>query len=354
MTWNDNEVMKIDARSNPILGIKPLHMPWETADPFLFCVHHLDQYPAGNDQMGPIASLAGRNLGQDFSGQEGWSMYHGDVIPGFPQHPHRGFETVTITRRGIVDHSDSLGAQARFGNGDVQWLTAGKGIVHSEMFPLLDREAPNPLELFQIWLNLPRADKMVEPHFKMYWSQELPSLRISDPNGRVAEISIIAGSLTGAPTPLAPPPHSWATRPEADVAIWLIRMEAEAIWTLPAASAGSNRSLYFYSGNRMTIGEQPVSVNHSVALRGEAEVSLLNGPGESQLLLLQGQPIREPVFQHGPFVMNSRTEIIEAFQDYQRTQFGGWPCPSDGPAHGRDKGRFAKHVDGRVEIPELK
>src|SRR5262245_42408334 len=106
--------------------------PWETADPFLFCVHHDDAYPAGNDRLGPAASLAGRDLGMDFAGKDGWSMYHGDVVPGFPQHPHRGFETVTIVRRGLIDHSDSLGAVARFGHGDVQWLPAGRGIPHPE------------------------------------------------------------------------------------------------------------------------------------------------------------------------------------------------------------------------------
>src|SRR3954469_23203180 len=144
-----------------ILQTVPLGAPpWPTADPFLFCVHHDDAYPAGNANLGPAASLAGRNLGQDFEGKDGWRMYHGTTVPGFPAHPHRGFETVTIVRRGLIDHSDSLGAAARFGGGDVQWLTAGRGVVHSEMFPLTERERTNPLELFQIWLNLPAEDKM--------------------------------------------------------------------------------------------------------------------------------------------------------------------------------------------------
>ena len=98
--------------------------------------------------MGPAVSLAGRDIGQDFSRKDGWSMYHGETVPGFPGHPHRGFETVTIVRQGLIDHSDSLGAAARFGMGDVQWLTAGRGVVHSEMFPLLDRTGPNTLHVY--------------------------------------------------------------------------------------------------------------------------------------------------------------------------------------------------------------
>ena len=144
---------------NSVVRIQPLGMPWATIDPFLFCVYHDDAYPKGNAQLGPDASLAGRDIGQDFAGKDGWRMYHGDTVPGFPSHPHRGFETVTIVRKGLIDHSDSLGATARFGGGDVQWLTAGRGIVHSEMFPLLKRDESNPLELFQIWLNLPAATR---------------------------------------------------------------------------------------------------------------------------------------------------------------------------------------------------
>jgi len=205
----------------PILETVALGFPWATADPFLFCVHHDDAYPRGNDRMGPAASLAGRELGMDFAGKDGWRMYHGEVVPGFPQHPHRGFETVTIARRGYIDHSDSLGAAARFGRGDVQWLTAGKGIVHSEMFPLLDQAADNPVELFQIWLNLPASDKLVEPHFAMLWSDKVPVVR-----DRGAEITIIAGAL-GEHVPPPPPPHSWAARRDTDVAIWSIMLRGE-------------------------------------------------------------------------------------------------------------------------------
>ena len=115
-----------------MIELQNLNSNWHTEDPFIFCVHHKDHYPHGNDQMEIMASLAGRNTGNDFSNLDGWSMYHGTRIPGFPTHPHRGFETITIVIQGFVDHSDSLGAAGRYGAGDVQWMTAGKGIQHSE------------------------------------------------------------------------------------------------------------------------------------------------------------------------------------------------------------------------------
>jgi quercetin 2,3-dioxygenase len=122
--------------SPTVVSVVPLGFPWQTIDPFLFCVHHDDAYPAGNAQMGPATPLSGRNRRQDFSRKDRWSMYHGATVPGFPTHPHRGFETVTIVRQGLIDHSDSPGATARFGASDVQWLTAGQGIVHCKIFPL--------------------------------------------------------------------------------------------------------------------------------------------------------------------------------------------------------------------------
>jgi redox-sensitive bicupin YhaK (pirin superfamily) len=331
-----------------IIRIKPLGFPWETTDPFLFCAHHDDAYPAGDERMAPpSASLVGRDIGQDFEGKDGWRMYHGEVVPGFPAHPHRGFETVTIVRRGLIDHSDSLGAAARFGQGDVQWVTAGRGIVHAEMFPLLDRSGPNPLELFQIWLNLPRSDKMADPYFTMLWNNRVPRQVARDAGGRSTEVTVVAGRL-GEATPPAPPPNSWAARPDADVAIWTITMSPGAQWTLPPAAAGSTRTLYFFRGAGLKLAGREVPPYHGVELRPQA-VELEAGPDGAQLLLLQGKPIAEPVAQYGPFVMNTRAEIQQAFVDYQRTRFGGWPWPSEAPVHPREEPRFARHADGRVE-----
>src|SRR4030095_10326771 len=191
-----NPSKEISFMSNDaVLSITPIRgVPWQTFDPFLFCVYHQDAFPAGNDRFGPDASLSGRNIGMDFEGKDGWRMYHGSIVPGFPQHPHRGFETVTIMRKGFIDHSDSLGATARFGRGDVQWLTAGKGIVHSERFPLLDENGPNPLQLFQLWVNLPRDDKLVEPYFTMLWDKDIPRQAHTDDAGRATTITVIAGA----------------------------------------------------------------------------------------------------------------------------------------------------------------
>src|SRR5690242_9889669 len=240
--------------TDPVIETVPLGFQWATVDPFLFCVHHLDRYPEANEHMGPNASLAARDIGMDFSGADGWRMYHGSTVPGFPQHPHRGFETVTYVRQGYVDHSDSLGATARFGRGDVQWLTAGEGIVHSEMFPLLDPAAPNPVELFQIWLNLPAEDKLVTPHFTMLWDHDIPRLETTDDAGHRTEVTVIAGALEGRVPPPAPP-RSWASRTDSDLAIWSIRMEPGARWELPAAQGPeTGRILYFFEGDALGVG----------------------------------------------------------------------------------------------------
>jgi len=331
--------------TDPIIGTASLTFPWQTHDPFLVCVHHVDNYPQGNDQLGPAASLDGRDMGQDFAGKDGWRMYHGHAVPGFPQHPHRGFETVTFVREGYIDHSDSLGATARFGRGDVQWLTAGAGIVHSEMFPLLQPDKPNRVELFQIWVNLPAKSKFAPPYFTMFWDHDVPRYRPVDG----VEVTLVAGELAGSKAP-APPPDSWAANAEADVAIWLISLAPGAKWTLPPARSGRTvRTLYFFSGSKVDLAGSGLSQHAAIDLKADQSVPLTAVEGRVELLLMQGRPIGEPVAQYGPFVMNTRAELETAFRDYQRTQFGGWPFNADDPVHARDRGRFARHADGRVE-----
>jgi redox-sensitive bicupin YhaK (pirin superfamily) len=339
--------------ASPVLAVKPLGFPWETADPFLFCAYHDDAYPAGNGALAPAVSLEGRQIGSDFSRKDGWSMYHGDSVPGFPGHPHRGFETVTIVRKGLIDHADSLGAAARFGGGDVQWVTAGQGIVHSEMFPLLRTDEANPLELFQIWLNLPAKNKMVPAHFTMFWADQVPRLRATDANGKATDVAVIAGTLAGAAAPLAPPPDSWAAQDGSDVAIWTLRMDAGARWTLPAAQrADTRRTLYFFKGAKATVGGREVTGPVAITLQADVAAEVVAGDAESEFLLLQGHPIAEPVAQYGPFVMNTQAQIMQAMQDYRRTQFGGWPWDDQAPVHGGAQvKRFARHPDGRQEQP---
>ncbi|WP_353890976.1 pirin family protein [Algoriphagus sediminis] len=333
-----------------IKNIKPLGFPWETQDPFLFCAYHLDNYPEGNTKMGPSSEhLRGRNIGQDFQGKDGWSMYHGSDIPGFPYHPHRGFETITINKQGVVDHSDSLGAAGRFMEGDVQWMTAGRGVQHSEMFPLVNEDKGNPLEIFQIWLNLPKASKMVEAHFKMLWREDIPVINHVDENGKKSTIDIIAGNI-GDVEALDPTPNSWASNPENAVGVFTLKMEAGAEWTLPATLAGANRTIFFYRGKNIQIEGRSIQVKSIIEAKADSDVTIKNGDEESFFLILEGKPIGEPVVQHGPFVMNTVEEIQQTMREYGRTQFGGWPWNEREVAHPRDKGRFALHADGREEL----
>ncbi len=333
-----------------ISNLKPLGFTWETSDPFLFCVHHLDQFPMGNNQLGPATSLEGRDLGQDFTVKDGWRMYHGDVVPGFPAHPHRGFETVTVVLDGFVDHSDSHGSSGRYGMGDVQWMTAGSGLQHAEMFPLLNQDRPNRMELFQIWLNLPAAKKFVKPFYKMLWAEEMAKVTNQDEAGKNTRIILVAGVLDDVRA-IPPAPDSWAADPENQVAIWLIDMQSEAGWDIPAVSGEIKRELYFFEGNQLEVSGINIPAYHKFSVDPTRAVKLKAGNEPVRLLMLQAKPIEEPVVQYGPFVMNTQKEIYEAYADYRKNQFGGWPWQRYDPVHPREFGRFARYADGSQEKP---
>ena len=333
-----------------VLETAALGFPWVTVDPFLVTIHHRDHVPRANPDMGPV-TMEGRRSVNDNPSTPGWSMYYGGVVPGFPEHPHRGFETITISRRGVIDHSDSLGATARYGEGDVQWLTAGSGIQHAEMFPLRDEDGPNTSELFQIWLNLPAADKMVDPYFTMFWHEDLPRTVLKDDHGRATEVTVVAGAFRDI-QPLAPPLDSWAAKEESELAIWQFAAEPRAEWDLPAAAGrDTQRILYVFEGS-VTVGGQNLEAPTAAVLRAGDTAVLSGGIRGASALLLQGRPIDEPVAMGGPFVMNTQEEVDDAYRDFKTTGFGGWPWPSPDPVHARSTPRFAHHPDGRVEYPE--
>lgn len=335
--------------SHRILRLQKIDFQWEMENPFIFCAHHKDAYPKGNENQEPTVSLTGRQLGEDFAIKDGFRMYHGTKIPGFPMHPHRGFETVTIVKTGFVDHFDSVGASGRYGNGDVQWLTTGSGCQHAEMFPLVSMEEENPLELFQVWLNLPAKDKFTKPAYKMLWSEDIPVVKVGDDYGPKAKVTVIAGAFERTHA-LTPTPASYAADPNHHLNILLIEMAPYSEINLPAVSKTLVRNLYFYEGEgQITIGTEAIPSSRRVKLDGNEPIEITNGSKPSYMLLLEAEPINEPVVSYGPFVMNTEQEIRTAFSDYQHTHFGGWPWNRPDPINPRDSGRYAKYMDGTYE-----
>jgi hypothetical protein len=302
-----------------------------------------------------------RGNGADFDWSKPYRMYHGDKIPGFPSHPHRGFETLTITLEGLVDHCDSLGASGRYGIGDNQWMTAGSGVQHQEMFPLIHEDKPNTLKLYQLWLNLPAKNKMCPPSYVMHWAEDIPV--VSGDKGD-AKCLVYAGNVNGKKGG-TPPPHSWASDEANDVAVLVLQIPPQSSFTLPKAKYGNavKRTAYLTQGGStkngsILIGGKSIPAKSMIVLDAGVDVTFVNNYEKSddgkddkeslshaEILILQGRPINEPVAQRGPFVMNSQTEIMEAFRDYQRTQFGGWNWPNEIMVFPRETKRFAGMVD---------
>ena len=312
-------------------------------DPFIFTMHHIDHYPRGNAQMGPtIPSTPDAR----------YSMYHGETVPGFPAHPHTGFETITLVEQGTVDHFDSLGNSGRYADGDVQWQSTGDGVEHSEMFPLVHQDKENPLELFQIWFNSSPAQKKEQAVYKMLWREEIPHVITKDAQGLTADIRVISGQFNDQWS-LAQPPHSWAFDKENKVNIFMITAEPNAEIIIPATSSTSTRFAYFYEGESLDVAGQNIPVKRLLELKPDTEVVLKNGGTTGKILWLEGEPIGAPVAAHGPFVLNSDHELKVAFSRYFETQFGGWPWDTPAPVFDVNQKRIASYNKGEtVEYPD--
>lgn len=268
--------------------------------------------------------------------------------------------TITATITGLIDHADSAGNGGRYGDGDLQWMTAGKGIVHSEMFPLLKEDAENPLRFFQIWLNLPARSKMVQPAFEMFWAETVPVYQTDD--GKASATLFVGHNYFDVTkNPNSPPPDSWANDPSNDVVVCHMTIQPGGKLVLPKAhEETANRSLYYIEGksNEVIVDGEPLKAKVFLTLDPASEETVLEVPesalGPAEFLWLQGKPIEEPVTQHGPFVMNTRQEIVQAFAEYRETEFGGWPWPRDDMVFPASKGRFSLFNGEENAPPDVK
>src|SRR6185503_17651635 len=224
-----------------------------------------------------------------------------DYLAGFPAHPHRGFETVTYMLDGHMQHKDNHGNTGDLGPGDVQWMSAARGIIHSEM----PQQSEGRMRGFQLWLNLPAKEKMKPAAYRDIGAQEIPVFPLEGKS----EVKVIAGKLGAITGPI----HGGSTDPH----YFDLHLAPGAVFE-QALPAGHNAFLYVYEGEALVgEGREPVAKRAAGLLSDGEKVRVEAGAAGARVLLLAGRPLREPVVQYGPFVMNTREEIEQAIADYQ-------------------------------------
>lgn len=228
---------------------------------------------------------------------------------GVGQHPHRGFETVTIVYSGEVEHRDSTGAGGVIGPGDVQWMTAGAGIIHEEFHSEAFSRRGGSLEMVQLWVNLPARDKSAPAGYQSILASDIPNVALKDQAG---SLRLIAGEFEGQHGP---------ARTFTPMDVWDIRLNSGATTTLDL-HAGRNTALVVLRGTVQVNGQERVQTGQLALFEREGEALSLQAEGDAIVLLLSGEPIDEPIVGHGPFVMNSEAEIHQAFVDFQSGRFG--------------------------------
>jgi quercetin 2,3-dioxygenase len=223
-----------------------------------------------------------------------------DYIGGFPDHPHRGFETVTYMLEGRMRHKDSAGNEGLLVPGAVQWMTAGRGVIHSEM----PEQEEGRMEGFQLWLNLPAREKMREP-----WYRDVPPADVPQAQAPGVSVRVIAGQALGV---------AGAVQREATAPTYLdLHLDPGANFSQPLPAV-HNAFVYVYRGS-VQIGATPVPVQRMAILANRGDgVSLSAGPQGARAILIAGQPLNEPIAQYGPFVMNTNDEIYQAVEDFRR------------------------------------
>ncbi|AOF52639.1 quercetin 2,3-dioxygenase [Rodentibacter caecimuris] len=230
-------------------------------------------------------------------------------LRGVEEHPHRGFETVTIAYQGEVSHRDSHGGRGTIGTGDVQWMTAGSGVMHEEMHSEKFAKEGGLFEMVQLWVNLPAKDKMTEPKYQAIKSADIPVVKLPNDAGQVR---VIAGELLGA---------TGSASTFSPINMWDTTMNANATHTFSVPES-HNVVILVLEGTIQVGGEAIARRGELVTFeRGGADV-LIESNNEAKLLILTGEPLNEPIVGYGPFVMNTREQIVEAFNDVQSGKFG--------------------------------
>lgn len=234
---------------------------------------------------------------------------------GVGEHPHRGFETVTIVYEGEVAHRDSTGSGGTIGPGDVQWMTAASGILHDEFHSPAFTRTGGMLEMVQLWVNLPAAEKMSPPKYQNLLNQQIPQVALADDAGQVR---VIAGEFSG---------HHGPADTFTPMDVWDVRLKQghEAGFTLPE---GRNLAIVVLRGNITVNGSESVHEAQVVVLDRENRAFALNATTDAMLLVLSGEPINEPIVGYGPFVMNSEAEIQQAVSDFNSGKFGNLETPA--------------------------
>lgn len=228
---------------------------------------------------------------------------------GVGQHPHRGFETVTIVYQGELEHRDSTGAGGLIGPGDVQWMTAANGIIHEEFHSPAFARSGGVLEMVQLWVNLPARDKLTPAGYQTLLDTEIPRVALGE---GIGSLRVIAGDYRG---------HRGPARTFTSMDVWDVRLQAGATLHLPIA-LGRNAALVALRGSIRVNDQQDVSPASLVLLERNGEHASVTALEDATVLLLSGEPIDEPIVGYGPFVMNSQAQIAEAFDDYHAGRFG--------------------------------
>ncbi|WP_414155514.1 pirin family protein [Pseudomonas sp. BNK-43-a] len=228
---------------------------------------------------------------------------------GVGQHPHRGFETVTIVYQGELEHRDSTGAGGLIGPGDVQWMTAANGIIHEEFHSPAFARSGGVLEMVQLWVNLPARDKLTPAGYQTLLDAEIPRVALGE---GIGSLRMIAGDYRG---------HRGPARTFTSMDVWDVRLQAGATLHLPLAQ-GRNAALVALRGSIRVNDQQDVSPASLVLLERDGEHASVTALEDATVLLLSGEPIDEPIVGYGPFVMNSQAQIAEAFDDYHAGRFG--------------------------------